>query len=189
VLLPRLHAFRALHPDVEIAVTLSIPLRDVQGLDADVEVRFGRGLYPSLVTLDLLDEPVFAVCSPAFARAHRLDHPEALAHVTLLRSELEPWAPWFVAAGLRWPEPQSGPRYEDLALLYQAAMDSEGVALARATLAKTALDSGALIRPFAITARSPHAYYLACRPPALHRPEVEAFVTWLQASVRALQTV
>jgi len=135
--------------------------------------------------LNLLDEAVFPVCAPSYAKRVTLSAPPDLEHATLLRSALEPWAPWFAAAGLRWPEPASGPRYEDLAMLYQAASDGEGVALARPSLVAPALDSGALQRVFEVAARSPHAYYLVCRPAVLVRPEVAQFVDWLRASLPA----
>lgn len=183
ILVPRLPDFHRAHGKVEIAVELAIPLRDVQPASADIEIRFGRGLYPEYVTLDLLDEPVFAVCAPRYPARERLRAPADLAQAVLLRSSLEPWAPWFAAAGLRWPEPVSGPRYEDLAMLYEAASDGEGVALARASLVQPALAGGRLARLFDVEARSPHAYYLVCRPSALARPEVGAFVDWLRGSL------
>lgn len=185
ILVPRLSEFHRAHGGVEIAIELAIPLRDLQPAGADVEIRFGRGLYPEYVTLDLLDERVFPVCAPHYRARSRLAEPADLTKATLLRSALEPWAPWFAAAGLRWPEPASGPRYEDLAMLYQAASDGEGVALARPSLVAPALDSGALQRVFDVAARSPHAYYLVCRPAALVRSEVAQFVDWLRASLPA----
>jgi LysR family glycine cleavage system transcriptional activator len=185
ILVPRLAQFHAAHAGIEIAVEVAIPLRDVQAAGADVEIRFGPGIYPDLVTLDLLDEPVFAVCAPAYRNAVALADPADLARATLLRSALEPWAPWFAAAGLRWPEPSSGPRYEDLAMLYQAASDGEGVALARASLVAPALTAGTLMRVFDVQARSPHAYYVACRSAALAKPEVSHFVEWLRSAMPA----
>jgi DNA-binding transcriptional LysR family regulator len=188
ILVPRLAEFHRAHGGVEIAVELAIPLRDTQPAGADVEIRFGRGLYPEYVTLDLLDERVFPVCAPDYPARSRLGQPCDLTHATLLRSALEPWAPWFAAAGLRWPEPTSGPRYEELAMLYEAASDGEGVALARPSLVTPALERGALVRLFAVTARSPHAYYIVCRPSTLARREVTAFVDWLRESLPAQRT-
>ena len=183
ILVPRLASYHRAHPGIEVAIELAIPLHDVQVAGADVEIRFGRGIYPEYVTLGLLDEPVFPVSSPAYRSEHALEAPADLARATLLRSALEPWSPWFAQAGLRWPEPATGPRYEDLAMLYRAAGDGEGVALARRALAAPALESGRLTRLFALEARSPHAYYVVCRPAALARPEVGRFVDWLRAAV------
>jgi LysR family glycine cleavage system transcriptional activator len=183
ILVPRLSDFHRAHEGVEVAVELAIPLHDLQPAGVDVEIRFGRGLYPEFVTLDLLDEAVFPVCAPSYRDRMALERPADLTRATLLRSALEPWAPWFAAAGLRWPEPISGPRYEDLAMLYQAASDGEGVALARPALAAPALRSGALARLFDIATHSPHAYYLVCRQAALARREVAAFVDWLRGAL------
>jgi DNA-binding transcriptional LysR family regulator len=182
VLMPRLPAFRRAHPGVDVSVELAIPLRDVQPVGVDVEIRFGRGLYPEFVTLDLLDEPVFPVCAPRYAQALDLRAPADLARAVLLRSSLEPWAPWFAAASLRWAEPTSGPRYDDLALLYQAAREGEGVALARPSFVHALLDAGTVTRLFDVDARSPHAFYLVCRPSALARREVVSFVDWLHGA-------
>jgi LysR family transcriptional regulator, glycine cleavage system transcriptional activator len=183
ILVPRLADFHRAHEGVEVAVELAIPLHDLQPAGVDIEIRFGRGLYPEFVTLSLLDEPVFPVCAPSYAARVTLRAPADLEHATLLRSALEPWAPWFAAAGLRWPEPVAGSRYEDLAMLYQAASDGEGVALARPSLVGPALDRGVLQRLFDVAAHSPHAYYLVCRPAALGRPEVAHFVDWLRAAL------
>jgi DNA-binding transcriptional LysR family regulator len=188
ILVPRLADFHRAHAGIEIAIEIAIPLHDVQMAGADVEIRFGRGVYPELVTLGLLDEPVFTVCAPSYRAAHALATPRDLAGATLLRSALEPWSPWFAAAGLRWPEPSSGPRYEDLAMLYQAAADGEGVALGRASLVAPALAASTLVRIFDVEAHSPHAYYVACRPAAIARPEVEHFVEWLRAAVAPQRT-
>ena len=56
----------------------------------------------------LLDDRFFPVCSPRLAAAACRKRPEDLARFTLLRSDDEPWKPWFDAAGLDWPEPRAG---------------------------------------------------------------------------------
>ncbi len=186
VLVPRLADFYAAHPDIELAVQLSVPLLDLAGAGADVEIRFGGGVYPNLESRVLLDEPVFPVCTPAYLeRCGGLDLPADLQRALLLRSALEPWAPWFAAAGLSLSEPETGPRFEDLALLYQAAADGHGVALARATLVRPLLEAGTLVPPFDIRARSPHADARASRRQAVERPEVAAFVGWILQAVAA----
>lgn len=184
VLMPRLKAFHAAQPDIELAVQLSVPLLDLSAGDTDVEIRFGTGQYPDRTSHLLLDEPVFPVAAPAYlASCSPLREPADLERAELLRSTLEPWTPWFSAAGLPWAEPASGPRFEDLALLYQAAAEGRGVALARGMLVAPLLEAGTLRPLFDITAKSPHAYYVVCGKQALERPEVAAFVDWLRSAV------
>ena len=186
VLVPRLEAFTQAHPGVELELQLSLPQLDLAATDADVELRFGRATQGR----PLLRERVLPVGAPALrtrlgAEGTALPPPSALQALPLLRSPLEPWAPWFSAAGLAWPEPASGPRFADLGLLIEAAVSGQGVALARPTLARHALDGGALVPLSALSAEPAHHYYLL--PVAQgHRP-ARLFADWLQAVCERLE--
>jgi LysR family transcriptional regulator, glycine cleavage system transcriptional activator len=175
ILVPRLESFTREHPGVELELQLALPHLDLAGSGADIEVRFGdarRGLL-------LLDEPVLPVLAPTLrATLGGLAAPSDLARAPLLRSPLEPWTPWFRAAGLPWPEPATGQRLSDLGLLLEAAVAGQGVALARPTLAQGWLRNGALVAPWRVTAAPLHRYYLH-----EHAPQGPAalFARWLQA--------
>lgn len=185
ILVPRLAEFTQQHPQVEVELHLTIPLLDVKAGDSDVEVRFGAGRYADAPQAELLlAEPVFPVAAPAYvARAGQPREPRDLAHATLLRSPLEPWRPWFAAAGLDWPEPDTGVQFNDVGLLMEATLAGHGVALARATIAAQWLGAGLLLPLFDLRADSPHAYWLLYERNDLARAEVAAFVAWLRLAV------
>jgi LysR family glycine cleavage system transcriptional activator len=156
ILVPHLEQFTTAHPDIELEVVLSIPYLAAAGSDADVEVRNGE---PGTATL--MQDVVLPVASPALlAKLPPLRAPADLAHAPLLRTPLEPWTPWFRAAGLDWPEPMQGPKLVDLGLTLEAAVSGQGVALARPSLARAWLVSGVLRPLFAITARPANQYHL-----------------------------
>jgi DNA-binding transcriptional LysR family regulator len=111
------------------------------------------------------------------ARLPPLRTPADLAHAPLLRTPLEPWAPWFEAAGLPWPEPDEGPRLLDLGLTLEAALGGQGVALARPSLARAWLENGALVAPFAIQAVPAHQYHVLAPAGSGAAPQ---FARWLQ---------
>ncbi|MGE5160651.1 MAG: LysR substrate-binding domain-containing protein [Betaproteobacteria bacterium] len=187
ILVPRIASFTESHPDIELELQLTIPLLDVKAGEADVEVRFGGGRYADAGGPELLlAEPVFPVAAPSYIeRAGPFDSPHALRKAHLLRSPLEPWRPWFVAAGLDWPEPAHGVQFNDLGLLMEAAVAGQGVALARRMIARHWLVAG-LLRPVSeLTAESPHAYWLLYDRADLQRPEVRTFIDWLRAAVAA----
>jgi len=118
IFLPRLIDFKQRYPHIEIELYLFVPLYDLSLSETDVEVRFGAGSYPKLITHKLFIEPAFVVASPAYLRTIApINTPDDLQHATLLRSALEPWQPWFEAAGLPWTEPTMGLRIDDLGLL------------------------------------------------------------------------
>lgn len=182
LLVPRLAEFAALYPDIVIELFLSVPLYDLALSESDVEVRFGAGKYPDLVTEKLYEEPTFAVTSPQYLeKIGGLKAPADLHKATLLRSALEPWQPWFEVAGLDWPEPSTGLRLDDLGLLLEAVRHGHGVGLTRKHFVQNLAATGevVLLFPQVQLKSPPHAYYVVYEKPVRDRPEVNAFVEWL----------
>jgi len=159
ILVPQLAAFTAAHPQVDLEVLLSIPFLTGGQVDADIEVRHGA-LTPHATLL--MQDVVLPLASPdLLARLAPIQAPADLARAPLLRTPLEPWSAWFAAAGLDWPEPTQGPKLVDLGLTLEAALSGQGVALARPSLARSWLASGALVPlPFAIIATPATHYHL-----------------------------
>lgn len=159
ILVPQLERFTAAHPEIELEVLLSIPYLGAGESDADIEVLHGS--VPAGGT-PLMQDIVLPVAAPALlARLPPLRVPVDLTRAPLLRTPLEPWAPWFAAARLDWPEPSQGPKLVDLGLTLEAAVAGQGVALARPSLARSWLASGALQPlPFGIVAVPATQYHL-----------------------------
>ena len=183
ILVPRLEAFTEAHPEIELEVLLSIPYLAGGGSDADVEVRHGD--WAAAGGTALMRERVLPVAAPALiARLPALRHPADLAHAPLLRTPIEPWAPWFAAAGLAWPEPAQGPKLVDLGLTLEAAVAGQGVALARPSLARPWIERGSLqVLPFGIAVEPPNQYHLLP-----HAPDGAAtvFADWLARTCEQL---
>lgn len=185
LLVPRLAEFTALHPEIVLELFLSVPLYDLSLSESDIEVRFGVGKYPDMVTEKLFEEPTFAVASPQYLeKIGGLKTPADLQKASLLRSALEPWQPWFEVAGLDWPEPASGLRLDDMGLLLEAVRHGYGVGLTRKHFAQDVIARGevVLLFPEVQLKTPPHAYYVAYEQPARERPEVLAFIDWLHKS-------
>lgn len=184
LLASRLATFAAAHPAIDLELSLSIPFSDVTAAEADVEIRFGDGRYPGVTARRLFEETLFPVASAEYAR--RLAPggavgAAAIAGATLLRNPRDSWRAWFAAAGLEVAEPRSGPLFNDLGLLVEAAAQGQGVALARSRLARAWLDSRAVVRLSPIEAPSPNAYYVLVAAADAQRPAVRGFVDWLRA--------
>jgi LysR family glycine cleavage system transcriptional activator len=176
ILVPQLEAFTRAQPDIELELLLSIPYLDTAAPDSDLEVRAGdpadTGGTP------LLNDRVLPVAAPSLIeRLPPLRTPADLACAPLLRTPLEPWTPWFRAAGLDWPEPASGPKLVDLGMLLEAAVSGQGVALARPTLARHWLATGTLRPLFAVTAPAANPYFLLPPEPS---GAAAAFAEWLR---------
>jgi LysR family transcriptional regulator, glycine cleavage system transcriptional activator len=189
LLMPRLAEFSALHPEVAVEVFMSVPLYDLSLSESDLEVRFGAGKYPDMVTEKLFEEPSFAVATPAYlARIGGIASPAELRKATLLRSALEPWQPWFEVAGLDWPEPSTGLRLDDLGLLLEAVRFHHGIGLTRQHFVQNLLASGEVVQLFPdIQLKTPpHAYYVVYEQADAARPEVSAFLSWMKQAFSTL---
>lgn len=187
LLVPALPGFTAAHPHIELELTLSVPLLAEGDAGADVEIR--HGAVPDEMAADqvLLRDRLTPLAAPALLAGHApLREPADLLALPLLRTPLQPWAPWLRAAGLTdAPEPDEGPRLVDLGLTLAAALAGQGVVLARLSLARHELAEGRLVQPFALTVPAERHYGLVCHRPS---PATEAFAAWLLGHCQALQT-
>ena len=202
ILVPNLKRFTDKHDDCEIEVVVAIPYLDMAVPDSDVAVSFGpRFLSESKArsrggALDyasasvvpsqepLLFEPVFAVASSAFAKKHRLKKPTDVPRVPLVRCPIEPWRPWFEAAGIDAPEPSRGVKLVDLGLALEAAASGQGVALTRASIAKRWLERGDVTDLFDVRAAPQSGYCLT-----VHHADDAAldFAKWLRDLCAAIE--
>jgi LysR family glycine cleavage system transcriptional activator len=181
-LLPRMIRFTAAHPDIDLDVRANFANVDFQRDDAEVAVRYGMGSWDGVVSEHLLDEWFFPVCSPRLAHGRLPRHPSDLARHTLLRSD-EYWQPWFAAAGLPWPEPDRGPIFNDTSHMLQAAVDGQGIALARKSLLADDLRNGLLVRLFDIEVPGPRKYFLVYPPRLAGAPKIALFRRWLRDEI------
>jgi len=184
-LFARLGEYRAENPDLDVELRVAEALSDYKREGIDVGVRLGAGGWPNLNAQKLFDEALTPVCTPEYRDRLQLREPGDLKRATLLRNAWTPWARWFRAVGLDWPEPQSGPKFDDSPLLLRATLEGNGVALGRHWLAVDELRAGRLVTPFDISVRDDFAYWLAWPTGRSANPEAARFRDWLQAKAAA----
>lgn len=184
-LVPRLGRFRERHPQINVRVSPSIHLTDFQRDDVDVCIRYGKGRYEGLHSVRMMTEDIFPVCSPALLSGpNALRSPEDLRHHTLLHDDAHvDWAMWLLVAGVQDINPTQGPFFTDSGMVIQAAVEGQGVALARGALAADDIAAGRLVKPFDIVIPTEYAYYVVCPKATAHHPKIAAFRDWLLAEM------
>lgn len=180
-LLARLAAFREAHPDIDVEVRVAEALADFKKDGNDLGIRLGSGGWPGVNATKMFDEALSPVCTPAYRKRFNLNTPEDLKRVTLLRNPWTPWSRWFQASGLDWPEPETGPTYDDASLLLRSAMQGDGVALARHWLAIDEVRAGRLCHPFPLSIRDDFSYWVVSPTRRTERPAVKIFREWISA--------
>lgn len=180
-LVPRLGRFSDRHPEIDVRISPSPQLTDFQRDDVDLVVRYGRGNYEGLHSVRLMTEDIFPVCSPALLEGPTpLRHPEDLRGHTLLHDDAHvDWAMWLLSSGVEGVDPRQGPFLTDSALVIQAAVEGQGVALARGALAAGDLAAGRLVKPFDIAIHNEYAYYVLSPTATSQHPKIAAFREWL----------
>jgi LysR family glycine cleavage system transcriptional activator len=184
-LVERLPLFRAAHPDVELSVRVTETRVDFNDDGVDIGVRLGAGGWEALECARMFDEALTPVCAPDYVGRVKLEKPEDLQRATLLRNVWTPWASWFKAAGLDWREPKDGPLFDDSRVLLRAAVQGQGVALARHWLAVDDVRAGRLVTPFKLSVRDPWAYWIVWPARRKLSPSAAAFRDWLIGEAEA----
>lgn len=156
----RLGEYRAEHPDVDVELRVTDRLSDFKKEGVDLGVRLGKGGWDGMQSAKLFDEALTPVCTPAYRERLQLRVPADLERVAFLRNAWTPWARWFRAAGLDWPEPARGPVFDDSGLLLRAALQGDGMALGRHWLAIDEVRAGRLCAPFDVSLRDDFSYWL-----------------------------
>ncbi|GGJ35579.1 LysR family transcriptional regulator [Neoroseomonas lacus] len=181
-LLPRLPAFRAAHPHIDLRLMTNNNRVDLAGEGLDGAIRFGDGAWHGTEATRLLAAPLCPLCAPPVAE--RLRRPTDLLRETLLRSyRVDEWEQWFAAVGLGAPNIR-GFVFDSSLAMAEAAMLGTGVGLLPARMFEPALREGRLVRPFAaeVTLGAYWLTRLRSRPEA---PAMRALRDWLLARLAA----
>ena len=185
-LVPHLAGFFARHKDLDVRISPSERLVDLEAEDLDHGLRYGHGRYGRVTVERLFADRWLVVCAPALAAGLR--SVAELHRAPLLRDdEPDGWPTWLAANGGR--RVTLGPVREltDSSMVVDLAARGQGVALVRWSLAADALAAGRVVQPFPRARAVPtgRAYYLVSTPAALARPEVAAFRAWLLDEIAA----
>ncbi|RMP26705.1 Transcriptional regulator, LysR family [Pseudomonas amygdali pv. lachrymans] len=194
-LMPRLHRFHKVNPDVDVSLVTSERTHSMLRADIDVAVLFGDGRFKQGESHWLFSEEVFPVCSPQLITGRQTPLPnEALRDFPLLHLRGESSNNWFDWAGvfraLDIPQaPTPGQlRFDNYTLLIQAAIGGQGIAIGWKHLVDDLLDQGLLCRPIAGAAISGQGYYVVLPQRKRRVQIVQQFMDWL-ASEQALSGV
>ncbi|MBV1806140.1 choline sulfate utilization transcriptional regulator [Pseudomonas viridiflava] len=194
-LMPRLHRFHKLNPDVDVSLVTSERTHSMLRPDIDVAVLFGDGRFKQGESHWLFSEEVFPVCSPQLTAGRALPLPnDVLREFPLLHLRGESNNNWFdwggVFRALDIPHsPAPGQlRFDNYTLLIQAAIGGQGVAIGWRHLVDDLLEQGLLCRPIAASAVSGYGYYVVLPQRKRRVQIVQQFVDWL-ASEQTLSGV
>ena len=182
-LVSRLGRFSEAHPEIELKISATMHHADFAREDVDLAIRHGAGDWVGLDAVNLCSEELFPVCSPALLRSRRgLRNPEDVLQFPLLHlDDHRYWSRWLEAAGASGEGLLHGPVFNHASMLIDAAVDGQGVALARTALAAADLINGRLVRPFETALPLKKTYWIVCPQATSSMPKIAIFRKWLLA--------
>lgn len=150
-LVPRLPQLREACPGLDLRIHVSHEPVTLDGIEADLAIRYGSGHWPGLLAHKLFDNVFAPVCSPMLA----LREPHELPRHTLLhfappgaRSTPIDWPAWQRRAKVADLDAEIGPVFSDETHTISAALAGQGVALMSLALVADELSAGSLVHPF-----------------------------------------
>ncbi|MCZ4060328.1 transcriptional regulator GcvA [Pantoea sp. LMR881] len=189
-LVPRLSSFNMAYPGIDVRIQAVDRDEEKLADDVDVAIFYGRGNWPGLRVEKLYAEYLLPVCSPSLMTTgdNPLKTPLDLARFTLLHdASRRDWQSYIRQLGLQHINVQQGPIFSHSAMVLQAAIHGQGVALANNVMAQSEIEAGRLICPFNDVLVSKNAFYLVCHDSQAELGKIAAFRQWILAKAATEQ--
>jgi LysR family transcriptional regulator, glycine cleavage system transcriptional activator len=189
-LVHRLGRFSELHPEIDLRVTATLHHVDFAREDVDMAVRHGhsansggRNEWSGLDAVQLCTESLIVVCSPHLltGRGTRLKAIDLLKYPLLHLDDQTSWTRWLDAAKVKPSHPLQGLILNRASMVLDAAVNSQGIGLARTALAAWDLLSGRLITPVHVALPLTSGYWIVAPKATAALPKIVTFRNWLLA--------
>ena len=187
-LIPRLRGFTTRHPSVDVRISATYQMLNLERSLVDVAVRYCRQDKAPPDAIRLFGEDLFPVCSPTLLKnsGRPLKSIEDFRHHTLLFMD-EPgasdtwleWGTWLAAHGHPDLKPGASLHFGTYEQIIGAAVSGQGIGMGIGRLIGNLMQSGQLVAPFGMSVAGPHGYYIIRSAATGTRPHVQAFVDWL----------
>ena len=193
-LVPRLPAWRKLHPTAPLEVIGTDSVVDLRAGDSDVAIRYAtnRTAPQDGIAEDLLSDTFWPICSPELLSSGRVKRPADLKGHVLIHSywsptDLDPptWQSWLAQARRKW---RRVPTLKDMQHLsfreelhaIEAVIAGQGIGIFSDVLVAHELVAGTLVKAFDLHLPGYHFYVVRrCGHP--REKTIRAFSNWAQS--------
>jgi LysR family glycine cleavage system transcriptional activator len=183
-LMPRLPRFQVRHPQIELRVSTSLQPADFEAENIDISMQ--RAVEPdsNVHAIAVLEERGLLVCAPKLW-GNRTAKLSALEGMTFLESvnRRDDWTSWLDQAGAAKMRPANRLEFGFSLLVYQAAIEGLGVAIAQPEFVQDEIASGRLTAPFRKEFSTGKRYFLVCPLSRRHAPAVARFLSWVESEL------
>ena len=191
-LVPRLGRFRKQQPELDVRITATHEVADLEREGIDLAIRDSAVNRAPPGAVRLVSEHLAAICSPDYLREAKaakrpLAEPSDLRHHNLIflddpsgRWPWLSWRAWLEATGVEDLEPAGRVSFSQYDQVYNAALHGHGIALGRMSIARAMIREKRLVALFGREQQVARAFYAVYAKDAASRPEARAFVEWIR---------
>ena len=178
-LMPRLHEFYNAHPEIDLRINVDNDLVNFDQTDMHAAVRLGRGRWPGVKSVKLMDDWILPVCSKRMLEEiGPVKSPGDLKKYDLLFTASPVWDPWFSEFGESTRDSRRALLNDSISIL-MAAEQGEAIALSRWSLVARDIGAGRRVRPVDTIIQSEWSHYFVAPPHYFDLPKVAIFRDWL----------
>jgi DNA-binding transcriptional LysR family regulator len=152
--IPRLSELHNKHPTIDLRLQVVDKDSDLEDENVSLGIRRGKGDWPGYQSSRITTEELIPIASNAYIEKHH--QPNSIAdlsrhHFIHLEEPFRPrpkWKDWFGAFDFDYIDSGDGLRLNDYALVIQAAMSGEGIALGWRHVVDSLIDRGLLVQAY-----------------------------------------
>lgn len=182
---------RDAHPNIDLRIHASHEPVALDGVTADIAIRYGDGRWPGLVAEKLFDNSFIPTCSPHLGLHDAAELPKhSLIHFRNQAAVSSPldWALWQKQAQVPGLDVSAGLVFSDETHAVSAAIGGQGVALMSRQLIEDELKEGRLVQPFGPELEG-KPFFLVYPENRKHDPTIQAVRDWVMAVPGGLCTL
>jgi len=184
VLAPRLAAFKALYPEIDIILSTTVWSDRMNDATIDLDIRYGNGKWQEQNIWPLGDGQATVVCNPKDA-AQLQRNPLLLGdaeNIPIIGSESD-WPNMFQALGLDCPVPHQWMAVDSSLLALECIASGRGVAILNKMFSQSHIKEGTLAEPFKQVLKTQNNFFVVAQPDPQKRKQVLMFYEWLLSSI------
>lgn len=179
-LVPRLTSFYAKHPEIEVRLVANPDPANFERDTCDVGIVYS----PRVVEVEkdfLFSDALIPVCSPTLIDEWGVTSPGDLMDTPtlILKARQTDWTEWLSLVGLEGKSLLRKMYFDDLSIVYECALQGQGVAMGQSAYLQRELAEGKLVCPFKPMLTRETGYYLVYPKQRLEFEKVRLFRDWL----------
>ena len=187
-LIPRLASLQAAVPEVELRLSATARVVDLDREDVDIAIRYGSGHWRNCQSDLLMSNDTFPVLSPQLLDKQPVKTVADLSrHVWLIVDAVprdRDWQAWLDTAGAGDLKPVRRIVFESSSYALAAAAAGLGITIGHRPFVMDDLAAGRLVAPLEITTPSAEAYYVVTSRNSSTVPCITACRDWLLREVK-----